>query len=183
MLEKLRKLLRQPIGIVAISFGLIPFFGAKEQPYEINFDQTINFFAPGPKWPVEKLLTPVQKQVYQQYGKPDMFRFLWSRTGELKMRETLQLEWTRKKLKEIPPHTWVYLQRNEEVVFTGNSFVTRPLTEAMQIVIKYGDPENVRDIGSGVSQWTFYSVGKIYTISGDKVVGSKDFPAMGSFHK
>lgn len=183
MLEKLRKLLRQPVGIIALSFGLIPFMGAKQQPYELNFEQTINFFRPGAKWPVQKLLTPAEKQVLEQYGRPDMFRLLWTNTGELKMREMVQLEWTRNKLKTFPPFTWVYLRRNEEIVFTPNGFQAEPLTEIMHIVIKYGDPENVKDIGNGVSQWTYYSVGKMYTIAGNKVVSTKEFPAMGSFHK
>lgn len=183
MLEYFRKLFRKPLGIVAISFGLIPFFGAKQQPYVFDFNTTINFIQPGLKWPVEKLLTPVEKQVLAQYGRPDMFRMLWSKDGSMKMRSVVELEWSRKNLKEIPPVTWVYTQRKEEVVFSGNSFHAQPLTEVMQIVIKNGDPENTRDIGNGVSQWTYYSTGKIYTIAGDRVVETKEFPAMGSFHK
>lgn len=183
ILDKLRTVLRRPVGVVAISLGLIPFFGAKTQPYELNFDQTINFFQPGAKWPIERLFSPVEKQVYEQYGRPDLFRFLWSPTGELKMREAVRLEWTRDKLKTMPSHTWVYVQRNEEVVFSGNTVTTRPLTETMHLIIKYGDPENVKQIGNGVTQWTYYSVGKIYTIAADRVVSTQDFPAMGSYHK
>lgn len=187
MLEKLRTFFRthcrKPIGIVAISFGIFPFFQPKQQPYTLNFDQTINFFAPGQKWPIEKLFSPVEKQVYQQYGKPDLFRFVWSRDGSMKMREALTLQWTKDKLEEMPPFNWVYLKRNQEIKFTGNTFEVQPLTETMHLVIKYGDPEHVRDIGSGVVQWTYYSIGKIYTISNDKIVGERSFPAMGSFHK
>jgi len=184
MFKKLRKLLRQPLGAVAISFGLFPFMAPKQQPYVVNFERTINFFQPAPKWPVEKLLTPTENQVLQQYGRPDMFRFLWNPNGDLKMRERLQLEWTRDKVKDMPPSTWVYLQRNEEIVFSGNTFKAQPLTEAMQLIIKYGDPENVRDIGGGVQQWTFYSVGKIFNISpSGAATQTREFPPMGSFHK
>ncbi len=182
-LEKFRKLLRQPVGVVAISLSLIPFFGTKQQPYQLIFDKTINFFLPGEKWPNQRLFSPVEKQVYEQYGRPDMFRLLWDPTGEIKMRDVVQLEWTRSKMKQFPPFTWVYLTRNEEVVFTGNTYTSRPLTETMQLIIKYGDPENVRQIGDGVVQWTYYSVGHIYTIAGDRVVSQQTFPAMGSFHK
>lgn len=183
MLEKIRKYFRKPVGIVAVSFGLFPFFQPKEQPLAFNFDQTINFFAPGKGWPVEKLLKPVELQVYQKYGKPDLFRFLWSPDGSMKMREAVKLKWTRDTMKDIPEYTWVYLKQNQEVVFKGDTIQVQPLTETMQLVVKYGDPEHVREIGSDVVQWTYYSIGKIYTISGDKIVGEKTFPAMGSFHK
>lgn len=183
LFRKWMTLVRRPIGVVAISFGLIPFMGPKTQSYTFNWDKTINFIQPGDKWPVEKLLTEQEKQVYQQLGKPDLFRVFWDPRGEIRMRSTIEQEWGKKGPKNFPPLSWVYLQRNQEVVFENGTYKTQPLTELHLIVIKYGDPENVKDIGNGVTQWMYYSVGKQYTIAGDKVVGTKDFPAMGSWHK
>lgn len=182
MLQKIRTAFRKPVGVVAISFGLIPFMGPKQQPYEFNFDQTINFASPGQKWPVVKLLSPVEKQVLQEYGRPDFFRLLWNRDGQIAIRGLVEQEWRNKNMK-LPSLTWVYVQRNEEVVFSGNQVRTQPLTELIQLTLKSGDPENVKDIGNGVTQWTYYSTGKMYTIAGDRIVDTKTFPAMGSFHK
>lgn len=183
MLKNLLKYFRQPLGVVAISFGLIPFMSPKQQPFVFNFDYTVNFFQAGEKWPYEKLFTPAEKQVYAQLGKPDCFRMLWDRTGKIKVRSVVEQEWKVKGPKEIPAYTWVYVQRNEEIVFSNNTFYTQPLTDLVTLVMKSGDPENVRDMGNGLTQWTYYSTGKMYTIAGDKIVGTKEFPAMGSFHK
>lgn len=183
MITKLRKIFKKPVGVVAISFGLIPFFSAKQQPYVFNFDQTINIFKPGEKWPIEKLLTTTEKQVITQLGKPDCFRILWDSQGKIKVRSVLEQEWKAKGPKQLPPSSWVYLQRNEEVIFVNGTYRAQPLTDTIQLVIKMGDPELVKNISSDVTQWTYYSTGKIFTISSDKVVETKEFPPMGSFHK
>jgi hypothetical protein len=182
MFEKFRYKFRKPIGVVAISFGLIPFMGPKQQPYEFNFDQTINFAQPSAKWPVVKLLTPVEKQALEQNGRPDCFRMLWNPDGTIAVRGVVEQEWRSKNMK-LPALTWVYVQRKEELVFSGNQVRVNPLSELALLVLKSGDPENVKDIGNGVTQWTYYSTGKIYTIAGDRIVDTKTFPAMGSFHK
>ncbi len=183
MLKKIQKYFKKPVGVVAISFGLIPFLSPKQQPYVFNFDQTINIYQPGEKWPVEKLLTPVEKQVISQFGKPDCFRILWDSQGKIKVRSALEQEWKSKGPNKLPPASWVYLQRNEEIIFVNNSYRAQPLTETVHLVLKMGDPELVKNISSEVTQWTYYSTGKLFTISDDKVVDTKEFPAMGSFHK
>lgn len=183
MLNNLLKYFRRPIGVVTISLGLLPFTGPKKQPLVFNFDQTVNIFRPGEKWPVDKLLSAPEKQVYAQLGRPDCFRLLWDREGNVKVRSVIEQEWKGKDLKNLPPYSWVYLQRNEEIIFSGNSFYSQPLNDLVQVVIKSGDPENVRDMGNGLTQWTYYSTGKMYTISGNNIVATKDFPPMGTFHK
>ncbi len=183
MLNKLSPFLRKPVGVIAVSFGLFPFSAPKQQPVVFNFDQTINLFQPGPKWPVEKLLKPAEKQVYEQYGKPDYFRILWNSTGEIKVRSILEQEWKSTGPKNLPPSSWVYLQRNEEIIFVNDSFRTQPLTAAVQLIVKMGDPELVKDMGSGMAQWTYYSTGKMYTVSEGKVAETRSFPPMGSYHK
>lgn len=182
MLQKLGRTFRKPVGVVAISFGLIPFLGPKKQPYKFNFEKTINFAQPGAKWPVVKLLSPVEKQVLEQYGRPDHFRLLWNSDGSIAIRGIVEQEWRNKNMK-LPDLTWVYVHRNEEVIFAGNQVRTSPLSELSQLVLKSGDPENVRDIGNGVIQWTYYSTGKMYFIAGDRVVDTKTFPAMGSYNR
>lgn len=183
MFQNALKQFRQPIGVVTISLGLLPFFGPKVQSFSFNWDRTINFIQPGDKWPVEKFLSDSEKQVYQQLGRPDYFHIMWSPTGEMKMRSVIEQEWGKKGPKNMPPLSWVYMRRNEEVIFANGSYYTQPLNELEQLVLKYGDPENVKDIGNGLVEWTYYSVGKMYTIAKDRVVGTKDFPPMGSFHK
>lgn len=183
MFEKFRKMCRKPVGVVAISFGLIPFMGPKKQPVEFNFDKTINFAQPGEKWPVAKLLSPMEKQVIERYGRPDYFRLMWNGDETIATRGVVEQEWRDKNMK-LPKLSWVYVQRNEELMFVGNEVRTAPLTDVMHLVIKSGDPENVREIADGVTQWTYYSTGNIYTIAGNKtIVDTKTFPAMGTFHK
>lgn len=161
----------------------LPFFGPKEQPFIFNFDFTINFFQPDPKWPVEKLLKPAEKEVLEKLGRPDAFRILYDPEGNIKIRRSLELEYKAKKPKEIPNYSWVYMQRNEEIIFSGNGYYSKPLTDAIRLVLKYGDPENTKQLPDEMVEWTYYSTGKIYRIYKDKVIDVKEFPAMGSFHK
>lgn len=181
MLNKLSRFMRTRMAIVAVSFGLIPFLGgSKKQSFTFNFKHTVNFFQPGEKWPNAKLFTPAEKQVYEQWGRPDYFRLLYDASGELKIRTAIEQEWNGRNQNEMPKFTWVYLQRNEEVVFSGNQVKTQPLNELIHLVIKYGDPESVRHIGDGLIEWTYYSKGKIYRIANNRIISVKEFPAMGT---
>ncbi len=189
MFKTLLARLRAQLTIAALIVALpaaalaLPFFGPKEQPFIFNFDFTINFFQPDVKWPVEKLLKPAEKEVYEKLGRPDAFRILYDSEGNIKIRQSLELEYKAKAPKTIPNYTWVYMQRNEEIVFSGNGYYTQPLTDPIRLILKYGDPENNKQLPDGLVEWTYYSTGKIYRIYQNKVISTKEFPPMGSFHK
>jgi hypothetical protein len=167
--------------VLAISFGLLV---ACDQDVEIKPEFSVNIFKPGPSWPNVKKLTPEQRQLFEKYGKPDCFHVYWTSDGAIQPRAELEKSMKGKKPKTIPPYSWVYLATNKEIVFPpGGKPREQPLPETVKIVAENGDPEDVRQDQPGVTQWMFFSTGKIYKIANNRVIEKKDFPALGKYLK
>jgi hypothetical protein len=174
---------RQRLYKACVAVTFLAALSGCDQDVELNIDYSINIFKPGPKWPNVKKLTPVQRQVYEKYGTPDCFRVFWTPDGAIKMRADLQKEMKGMKPKNMPPFSFVYLKDNKEIVFRGSQYVEQPLPETARIVIENGDPEDVKELHGGVTQWMFYSTGKLYKISRGHVIEQKEFQAMGQYLK
>lgn len=176
--------MRPLLRIVALLAAAL-FLAACEQDIVINADFSVNIFHPGPKWPKVKKLKPAEREVYERYGKPDGFKVYWDSTGKLRTRIDAQKEFEEKqKAKQLPNYSWVYLGKGIEVKFNGNTPQEVPITDETRIIFKYGDPEDVKQLYSGVTQWMFYGAGKLYKFAPNgRVVEEKDFPAMGKFQK
>ena len=156
---------------------------ACEQDVKIDPEFSVNVFMPGPKWPTVKKLTLPQNEAYEKYGRPDAFRVWWTPKGELKSRDAAVAEFKQKKMKNPPPYSWLYLARNIELVFTGSGYEERPMPDQVRILAKYGDPEDVKELQTGTTQWMFYGAGKLYKFIDGRIVEEKEFPAMGKFTK
>lgn len=154
----------------------------KDQDFAFKQDFSINLFYPGPKWPDRKKLKPVERDVYERYGRPAAFRILWPPSGDIRRRSDLEDAFA-KAPKIIPPYSWVYPSLGKEIVFRGQAYEELPLTDKVRLVLRYGDPEDVKELSSGVEQWTYYSAGKIYKIRSGRIIEEKEFPAMGRFIK
>lgn len=150
----------------------------------LQTDNSLNLATPGPKWPKKKKdFTKAQKEVFEKHGKPEMFRMVWNPDHRIATRDELQRRPDAKEMKKLPPLTWVYTSRNMEIVFEGTErFSERPLTDEIKLVLKYGDPEDAKT-EAGVTQWTFYSVGRMYKLLNGRIIQQKEFPAMGGFMK
>jgi hypothetical protein len=166
--------------VASICFGLLI---ACDQDVEIKPEFSVNIFKPGPKWPNVKKLTPEQRQVYEKHGRPDAFHVYWSPDGAIKPRTDLEKELKGKKPKTVPPFSWLYLKQNREFVFTGGGAKEQPIPDTVRIVAESGDPEDVTEQAGGITQWMFYSTGKIYKIARGRVIETKEFPAMGKYIK
>jgi hypothetical protein len=156
---------------------------ACEQDVVFNQDFSINILHPGPKWPKVKKLAPVELEVYKRFGKPDAFRVWWTPAGEIKTRTDLNDAFKKQKPKNLPPLSWIYLSTGKEVRFRITTYEGLPITDQVRLVLKYGDPEDVKDLGNGITQWMFFSAGKIFKMREGKIFEEKDFPAMGKYLK
>ncbi|RMH26034.1 MAG: hypothetical protein D6691_08630 [Candidatus Hydrogenedentota bacterium] len=169
--------------VLVLIASAIVWSGCKDKDlFVFRLDHSVNVFYPSPKWPDAKRLTPPEREVYERYGKPTAFRVLWTPSGQIRLRRELELAFD-KKLKTIPPYTWVYVDKGKEIVFRGASYEEIPLSDQIRLVLKYGDPEDVRDLGAGTVEWMYFSVGKLYRLKNGRIVDTKDFPAMGKFIK
>jgi hypothetical protein len=153
-----------------------------DQDFTFKQDFTVNFFYPGPKWPNVKKMTKVEQEVYQRFGRPAAFRILWPPNGDIRLRSELEDAFA-KKPKVMPAYSWVYPALGKEIIFRGDAYEEQPLTDKVRLVLKYGDPEDVKDLSSGVVQWTYYSAGKMIKLRQGRIVEVKEFPAMGRFIK
>lgn len=174
-MRRFRLILLLVLGVLLTSCG--------EQDYVLNPDFSVNMFTPGPKWPKVKKLSAAEKEIYERYGKPDAFRVLWNPTGKLRSRMEVSSDFNAKKIKSMPPFTWVYVKQGKEIAFKGAGYEELPLTDEVRLLVEYGDPEDVKEIFNGVTQWMFYGAGKLFKLSNGKIVEQKDFPAMGRFQK
>lgn len=168
-------------GLCLLGFAALT-IACKDQDLVFKPDFSINLFYPGPKWPNEKKLTKVERDVYERYGKPQAFRVLWPPNGDIRQRSDLE-EAFAKQPKVMPPYSWVYPQQGIEIVFRGQGYEEQPLSDKVRLVLKYGDPEDVKDLSGGVIQWTYYSAGKMIKLRGGRIVEVKEFPPMGRFIK
>jgi hypothetical protein len=175
--------MRKKLVYVLLAMFAAMLFAACEQDVKIDPDFSVNIFMPGPKWPNVKKLSPQQKEVYQKYGRPDCFRVWWNAKGELKGRGDAIREFKQKGAKQPPAYSWVYLEDGREVVFSGARYEETSLSDRVRVLAKNGDPEDIKEMQPGITQWMFYSTGKLYKFAGDRIVEEKDFPAMGKFQK
>jgi hypothetical protein len=156
---------------------------ACDQDLAINPEFSVNLFAPGPKWPNERKLTPAQKEVYKRYGRPDNFRVFWNPHGTLLNRLEVGKQLEKMKPSQLPPYSWIFLKNGKEIVFGGSGYEERPLTDQVRTLVRYGDPEDVKELQNGVTEWMYFSVGKQYKFHDGALVEEKDFPALGRFEK
>ena len=60
----------------------------------------------------------------------------------------------------------------------------QPLSDQVRLIIKYGDPEEVKASEYGGSQWMYFSAGKLYKFSpAGRIIEEKTFPGMGTYIK
>jgi hypothetical protein len=171
---------------VAVSVAvLVVVAGCGGQDVKFDPDFSVNLFQPGPKWPNVEKLTQAQREAYQKYGKPDQFRVLWNPAGDVKTRSELAQFFREKKMpKELPPHTWIYLASGKEIWFEGGSYVERQVTDMTRMLIKYGDPEDIKVMAGGITQWMFFGAGRIYKFNtAGRIVEEKEFQGMGRYIK
>jgi len=170
-------------ALLAIAAALL-FLASCEDDLKIDPKFSVNVVTPGPKWPNKDKLTPAQKEIFEKYGKPDAFRLIWNTSGRYMLQSDLAQMLGNKKPSKLPPYTWIYQQRGIEVSFQGPSPVETPINDQLRLVLKYGDPESVKETEGGITQWQFYSVGYMYKFSKDgRIIQETTFPAMGKFFK
>ena len=169
------------IAAVTAALGLL-ILTACDQDLVIKPEFSVNVFEPGPKWPNIKKLTPIQKEVYEKFGRPDNFRVMWNKAGQLRRRIDVEKDIAQKK--PLPNYSWVYMRHEKEIVFEGSTFVEKPVNDQLKMLVKYGDPEDVKEMEGNITQWTFYGAGKLYKFnSAGQLVGQQDFTPMGKFQK
>jgi hypothetical protein len=159
----------------------------KEAGVNFNPDFSINLMAIGEKWPPKKGKTKLkdnQQAAFEKFGRPDFLRILWNRQGTIMIRDQFNAA-DKARMKKAPTmeSSWVYLNRGVEVIFTPQGTVERRINDEVRLIARMGDPEAVRTVGNGMTEWTFYSTGRIIKMLNGQIVETREFPAMSGFMK
>lgn len=146
-------------------------------------DFSVNLAKPSANWPKAKLLSPAEQGLLKEYGRPDFFRLCWSEDCELKSYMDVPLNLLVKRGYKVI--SWIYINRGIEVILNGQSnYSVKPLSDKLKVLCQYGDPESRKvemdkDLNCSVEVWQYYSAGKLFKFSGDKIISEQTFPRMG----
>jgi hypothetical protein len=145
--------------------------------FKSNYSCNLAF--PDVNWPgnPERTLTPVQQEIYKEWGRPDLIRFWWNTEDDFVGLFQIPSDPTPEELAEVK-QSWIYKREFNEIVFDGPvTSVAMAIDDRLAVVIGYGDPENRRftEGPGGVEQevWHFYSRGRQVTFQGEKLIEDK----------
>lgn len=136
--------LRLPAMLVIAAIALA---GCGRNKHTIEVDPRFSMnVVKTPYWFPDKKteMLPIEKDVYDRYGKPPYMRLWWREDGTFitssdlagKDREAIGADMNNMQ------KSWIYPKLNKEVVFSGDHTTQReqPITELLDLICKYGDP-------------------------------------------
>lgn len=172
--------------IILLSVAVIFLCGCFKKKFLIlNPQFSVNLAVPTDNWPAESKLTPAQKAIFEQLGKPDYIRIWWDKEGRLKSYLNVDRA-IEKKLYREAKQSWVYIRMEKEIVFINeNGYTTLPLSDKLKVLCKYGDPESVKidenkETGEKIEIWQYYSEGKIFKFLDEKLIKEQTLPRVGT---
>ena len=159
-------------------------------PFLFNAEVSVNVAPINPKWPKHfEDLTPAQRVVWNEHGRPEAAHIQWSTTRDVSDAGMVMrnLQNTGKKVGETP-FGWIYTRDKIEVVFSDFGLSeTRPLSDAIVTIMKYGDPQQVRPVSSKTGKqtefWTYVNQGVRLKFEDGKLVDTDrgTIPAMPNY--
>jgi hypothetical protein len=157
--------------------------GCSNSHVTLDADHSANLLRLSPEWPgtkPEKILTPAQIEVYEELGRPDAMRLLFNRRGDIYRRDDAFHEfYIRGDDYETIDRAWIYRSRDLEVRFAGGTVDRRPLTDKLNTLLDYGDPNEAKRLNETREKWFYYNVGRIFTFDDDKLVQEENIPRTG----
>lgn len=163
---------------------------ATTHPFVYNPDVSVNIAPINPNWPKHfEDLTPAQRLVWTQRGRPDLAHIMWSSVQDIMdpARVERNLQDTGKSVTDTP-FAWIYTKDQVEVVFpdAGRS-EERPLSDGLIAIMKYGDPQQTRMLsnnkGVRTEVWSYINQGIVLRFENGKLVNtnSSSIPAMPNY--
>lgn len=158
----------------------------KKDEIEIQKGFSINLARPVNSWPKRQNLTPAQKNIFETHGTPEFLHLWWAADGMIQTEDQVHRTLRSRQLNEIK-NSWVYPQKNLEVIFDGpENYREIPIDDELQVLVQLGDPESMRvntSYKEGLEEWwTYYSRGETIIFRDGKLFDRRrDFAPMGSY--
>ena len=165
---------------LAVLFLLL---GCRRQILIFERDFSINLARPGEDWQAESSFSPAQEEVLKKWGQPDFVRIWWDQEGEL--RSYLEVDQLmRREGYATCNQSWLYCLVKKEVLFLSpNEHEELPLSDQLQLIARYGDPEEVSKVplaeGGYEEKWFYFSRGKMFRFQHGQLIRTQEFPTMG----
>ncbi|HPB30133.1 MAG TPA: hypothetical protein PLB62_01620 [Candidatus Sumerlaeota bacterium] len=159
----------------------------KDRNIHLDLDKSVNVATPGKDFPAEKNLVASKKQTLELYGKPDFIHLWWSRDGRI--HTLLEVDRTMAARRKDVPKSWIYLDRNIEIIFDNNQEMREiPLVDKLRTVCLYGDPDEVklmpdRATGALKENWHYFGQGLILLFEDGSLKGQQRHTPMGNYIK
>lgn len=133
--------------------------------YKIFPEVSVNVGKIDPGWPSDmSKLSLAEQEMIRLRGRPE-FIHVWYIPG-VEMVDKMTI-------RRLDPKTnkqlsWVYLSRDEEIIFLDQvNFEIRPLSHRIKLICQVGDPQEIRRLpdaeGRLVEQFRYYNLGRIVT--------------------
>lgn len=190
--------------VAVLGAGMLSACGSRNRPRVLvpNSDFSVNVVEAPADWPDEKrdwhedpVIAAQQQRVYETYGKPDYFRFLWRRDGGVvRQADLYDLLYTNRRdpadymREQSLDLEWIYLDQGITYRFTRSGPEQEPLTDALRVITDLGDPEEMKEHvepdGTEALTYQYYSRGVIYYFrDGEKIREERHAPVSGWNHR
>ncbi|MGF1572132.1 MAG: hypothetical protein ACFCU1_03600 [Sumerlaeia bacterium] len=155
--------------------------GPEKKPIEFDPNYSVNtvptpYFWPREKmdWPKNELDKSIRQTTYQNYGKPDYLRNVYTVDRRVvrpkDLLEGIQLPGKKSSI----TIEWIYLEEELVIEFDGPRVIEHELDDLLRTVCIYGDPGIVRDhvqANGDINQvYLYYNHGKEFTFNGTKLI-------------
>lgn len=125
-------------------------------------------------WPKTELAISVRRSVYENYGKPDYLRNVYTIDRRVVRSKDLMDGIQLPGKKASVTIEWIYLEKNLAIEFNGPRVIEHELDDLLRTVCIYGDPGIVRDhvqpTGEVYQIYLYYNHGKEFTFDGNKLI-------------
>lgn len=153
--------------------------------FSVNVMPTPSFWPRDRDWDENPEVRGVQEAAWREHGTPDYL--WWVHTVNREPIHRAQLEEGRL----IPGRRssilidWVYLEDEKILSFSGPKVTEHRLTDKIETMCLYGDPNEVRQhqdaVGVKREIWLYYNHGKQVTFIDGQIETTKDFSAMPAY--
>ncbi|HNY27936.1 MAG TPA: hypothetical protein PKH31_11215 [Candidatus Sumerlaeota bacterium] len=160
------------------------------KPYVADFGFSVNVARVNPRWPGDlKNLTPAEREVLEERGRPDYFHLIWSSyetvLDRTQLNKAIRNPGSDNEKERIG---WVYLEDKKEITFPSTTKSKEaPLKDKVRVICREGDPVEPKVLPNSrnvrVEKWHYINSGVIYTFEDDTMVKEDrtSVPAMPGF--
>ncbi|MFW6255986.1 MAG: hypothetical protein ACOC54_04125 [Candidatus Sumerlaeota bacterium] len=151
-------------------------FSEEDKFFEVNPNHSVNVAWVEDDWPQDfEKLAPLEKEAYQEYGRPPMVHLWWHRQNPI-VTEAYVFRLKTAHKKDFKPRkvSWLYPEENREIFFDKRTVLDiKEISDKMKIIAENGDPDTIKygkRLERRTEKWIYYGLGKMYEFLEDDLI-------------